>query len=797
MMSALVRDFRLALRSLLRAPRFFLTTAGMLALGLGVSVAMFSVLYGVALKSLPYPDADAVVNLRLQPVDRSQRATSSMTPQIALDVVRGVDGFAAASAYTPNGATYLGGDKPRPMDGPNVDANFFKVLGVAPHLGRTFDANDAASGERPIVLSWRLFQELGAGADVIGRVLRFDGYSARVIGVMPDDVRYPVESVMFWQPLDESALRASPWQFENASYVRAVARLAPGVSFDAVESQLTARMRSIGADDEREYRLFGERLLDSWVGSTADVLKALFVLSLIVLLIAAGNAAHLVLARGLKRLSELAVHQAIGAAPGVVRRRLMIETLIVGLAGTAAGLALAALVVRVALRFTDIGLPRGAEIAVEWPVVAFAAGIGLVAVLLVGIVPALRLSRASLNALLRTARNKDSGRGIAAQILPVASVALSLVAVVAALQLGRNLMALQHTDTGFSVERMLGVQLVRSADTAHAFGQQWLERLRALPGVEAAATTSIIPLQGRARYMNQVTVDGAAEPSPLPYVVQAVSPGYFSTMSVPLARGREFQDSDVAGSVAAAVISANAAKALFGDADPLGKRFRMHRFDGSPDPAEFTVVGVANDVRARALGEAGEPTVYVTYAQFPLEPVGAVVKTRIDPSSLLREAETTVYALDPNQGVIAASVLSEGLDAQLAAPRFFARSTGLFALLAFVLAVAGVAALLIFQIAGRRREFALRAALGATPAVLRATIVGQAARTGAIGLGIGLAIAAVVARLLSSVLVEGAGSLFSNAAIAAALMAVVLFLVALWQGNAAARVELNRTLREE
>ena len=797
MMHALLRDVRLALRSLLRAPRFTLTTAGMLALGIGVSVAMFSVLYGVALKSLPYPDADAVVNLRLQPIDRSQRASSSLTPQMALDVVRGADGLVAASAYLPNGATYLGADKPRPMDAPNVDPNFFKVLGIAPHLGRTFDSNDVAAGERPIVLSWRMFQELGASADVIGRVLRFDGYSGRVIGVMPDGLRYPVESVMFWQPMDESVLRANPAQFENASYVRAVARLAPGVSLDAIESQLTARMRAVGADDENAYRLFGERLLDSWVGSTADVLKALFALSLIVLLIAAGNAAHLVLARGLKRLSELAVHQAIGAAPGVVRRRLMIETLIVGLFGTAAGLALAAAVVRVALRFSDIGLPRGAEIGVEWPVVAFAAGIGLLAVLLVGIVPALRLSRASLNALLRTARNKDSGRGIAAQILPVVSVALSLVAVVAALQLGRNLIALQDTQTGFDGERLLGVQLTRSADTAHAFGQQWLERLRALPGVESAAATSIIPLQGRARYMNQVTVDGEAEPSPLPYVVQAVSPQYFSVLSIPLLRGREFLDTDVAGAVASAVISANAAKTLFADADPIGKRFRMHRFDGSTAPAEFTVVGVAQDVRARSLGEAGEPTVYVTYAQFPLEPVSAVVKTRIDPFSVLREAEATVYALDPNQGVIASSVVSEGLDAQLAAPRFFARSTGLFALLAFVLAVAGVAALLVFQIAGRRREFALRAALGAMPETLRRSVLVQATRMSAIGLGLGLGLAFFVARLLSSVLVEGAGSLLSNAAISASLMALVLFLVAWWQGNAAARVELNRTLREE
>jgi len=797
MMHALLRDGRLALRSLLRAPRFTITTSSMLALGIGVSVAMFSVLYGVVLKSPPYPQADAVLNVRLQPVDRSQPAVSSITPQVALDVVRGTEGFAATAAYVPNGATMFGADKPRPMDAPNVTPDFFKVLGVAPHLGRTFDASDQAHGERPIVLSWRLFQELGAHADVLGQVLRFDGYDGRVIGVMPDGVRYPVESVMFWQPLDESTLRANPGQFENASYVRAVGRMAPGMSLQSIESQLTTRMRAAGADDERRFRLFGEPLLDSWVGSTADVLKALFALSLIVLMIAAGNAAHLVLARGLKRLSELALHQAIGAAPGVLRRRLMIETLFIGMFGTLAGLALAATIVRVALRFSDIGLPRGAEIAVEWPVVAFAGGIGLVAVLLVGIVPAWQLSRASLNALLRTARNKDSGRGVAAQILPVASVALSLVAVVAALQLGRNLIALQSTDAGFDGSRLLGVQLVRSAESAHAFGEQWMARLRALPGVEAVATTSIIPLQGRARYVNQLTANGAAEPSPLPYTIQAVSPRYFSVMSIPLQRGREFLDTDQSGSEAAAVISANAARALYGASDPIGQRFRMHRFDGSADLVEFTVVGVANDVRARALGEAGEPTVYVTYAQFPLEPIGAVVKTHIDPSSVLREAEAAVYALDPNQGVISSSLLGEGIDAQLAAPRFFARTTGLFALLAFVLAVAGVAALLIFQIAGRRREFALRAALGATPAVLRSDVMSQATRMALTGLGLGLAIAYFVARLLSSVLVDGAGSLSSNAAIAALLMAVVLFLVAWWQGNAAARVDLNRSLRED
>lgn len=796
-MNGWLRDLRLALRSLLRAPRFALMTAGMLAVGIAVSVAMFSVLYGVALKSLPYPDADAVVNLRLQPVDGSQRASSSLTPQIALDVVRGSDTFAVASAYVPNGATWLGADKPRPVDAPNVDAHYFQVLGVAPHLGRGFDAQDRADGERPIVLSWRMFQELGGDAGVLGRVLRFDGFNGRVIGVMPDGVRHPVESVMFWQPLDETVLRANPAQFENASYVRAIGRLAPGASLEQAESQLTARMRTIGADDERGFRLFGEALLDSWVGSTADVLKMLFLLSLIVLLIAASNAAHLVLARGLKRLSELAVHQAIGAAPGVVRRRLLLETLIVGVLGTAVGIAIAAAVVHVALRFSDIGLPRGGEIAMEWPVIAFASAVGVLAVLMVGIVPAWRLSRASLNALLRAARSKHSGRGWVSQLLPVASVALSLVAVVGALQLGRNLVALQRTDAGFRSEGLLGVQLVRNADSAHAFGQQWLERLRALPGVEAAATTSIIPLQGRARYMNQLTLDGATEASPLPFTVQAVSPGYFQVLSIPLQRGREFQDSDRAGAVGAAVISANAARALFGDADPIGRGFRMHRFDGSSEQAAFTVVGVAADVRARALGEAGEATVYVTYAQFPLEPVSAVVRTRVDPASVLRAAEATVYALDANQGVVAASVLSAGFEAQLAAPRFFARSTGLFALLAFVLAVAGVAALLAFQIAGRRREYALRASLGASPSRLRRSVVTHTLSITTAGLALGLGIAVALARLLSSVLVDGSGSLMSNAGMAAALIALVLLLIACWQGNQVARADLADALRSE
>jgi putative ABC transport system permease protein len=818
LLEQLLRDIRYGGRALLHQPGFTLVALVTLALGIGATTAMFTVVAHVLLRPLGYRDADRLVVVQYQ---RSGTVAAANFLDFQSQS-RSFEGMGAAEWWSPNLSL---ADRPEELDGLRVTPEIFPLLGVAPLLGRTFTPEEASpGGPRVVILSYQLWHSHFAGdSSVIHRRLTIDGESHEVIGVMPPGfvfAPYWATGARLWTPLPLDQ-RATD---RTGASLRVFARLRPDVPLDAARREIAA----LAARLNQEYPGTNPGgtlipLKDLVVGDVREPLRALFAAVGLVLLIACTNVAHLQLLRAAARQREFALRGALGAARGRLLQQSLIESLLLSLAGGAAGLLLAWGGLRLLRRFGPTNLPRLDSIAIDPPIVAFVLAVSLGATLLFGLAPALTAAGADLHAPLKEGSRgtADSPRRRRFRALLVASeFALALMLLVGAGLVLRSFIARQRLDPGFRAEGVLSA-VVSLRGTAHAdparrggFYRDLLASVRALEGVTEASLINHLPLHGD-NWPFPYAIEGRAlaAPASAPRALfRIVQPGFFSALGIPLLAGRDFTDDDLSSRARVVIVNQAMARREWPGANPLGRRLSVD------DPAKgadwFTVIGVVGDSRqagwiSDVRGEMYFPHLaLLAPADLPgwqgslvsfLNPsrMTLVIHSRRDSGRLLGEIRAAVGRLDPGAPVSDVLTLKAAVAEQFAEPRFELSLFAGFALLALILAAVGIYGVMSYSVARRSHEIGIRLALGANRGDAFRLVVRQGMRLALAGSLAGLAGALILARYLRSMLFGVDPSDPLTLAGVTLLLALVALLAAAVPARRAARVNPLVALRSD
>ncbi len=768
-MSTLLQDLKCGLRMLAKNPGFTAVAVVTLALGIGASTAIFSAVNPILFEPLPYPDAGRIMMIW----DIFQGSPSDVTFHTYRELVQRSRSFDAIAVMEPWQPTMTGPAEPERLDGQSVTARYFRVLGVEPALGRDFQASDEQfHGPKVAILSDGLWRRrfLGDRA-IVGRQTTLDGDLYTVVGVMPrlfENVLAP--STEIWSPLQYdtrhiATLDTTEW----GHHLRMVGRLRPGVSGDQARRGLDAIAHTPVPEFPRarwaslKYGFILDSLQDDVTRGVKPALLAVLGAVMLVLVIACVNGTNLLLGRGGQRRGEFAMRGALGAGRMRMIRQLLTESLLLAGLGGVLAMEVADFGVRALVALSPPGLPRVGAIAVNGAVFAFALGITTVVGLAVGLIPALRASRADLHARLQQSSQRTAGGHQGTRrTLVVAEVALALVLLVSAGLLLRSLERLLAVDPGFDSSHLLTMQVQTSghqfddlraapgvgASTRHRFFAQALEAVRRVPGVKAAAFTSLLPLSDD----SQFGVYGTLFENGGGYNVfrYAVSPGYIQTMGIPLRRGRLLDEHDVAGTPQAVLISESLAKREFHGQDPIGKLVHL----GPTDRPWYTVVGVVGDVRQASLAESNLDAAYITTSQswFADEALSLVVCARGDAAALAPAIRKAIWSVDKDQPIIRVAIMDGLLAASAAERRFVLVLFEVFGVVALVLAAAGIYGVLSASVTERTHEIGIRSALGASRRSILAAVVRQGMTLTGLGVVIGLIGAVAASRALITLL---------------------------------------------
>lgn len=800
----LVQDLAVGWRALARRPGFAAAAVLVLALGLGASLAVFTVADHVALRPLPYRDAERVVTIfRTDPAAGEERGLAATGD--FLDWQETARAFSALGLAEPFGFDLTGDGPPEPLPALLVTGGWFAALGVEPLGGRLPTAEDfAAAGPAPVLISESLWRRrFGADPGLVGRTIELDGAPTPVIGVLPDGVAFP-EPVSVWAP---KLLRPGERDDQVADYRHAIGRLAPGVGLEQAQHDLD-RVAALSA--ERHPRthagrgLAAIRLPDVVLGPVRPALHLLLAAAGLLLAIACANVAGLLLARGGERQTELAVRGALGAGRGRLARQLLTESLLLAALGGAAGLGLAALATPLLVRLLPPDLPRAAEIALDGRVLAVGLALTLATGLVAGLAPALRLARPPLAAALHAGgrASEDPRRARVRQALVVAEIALALVLLVTSGLLMRSFERLLDNDLGFAHEGRLALQLFLwdrnpTAAARAARVDEISSRLAALPGVEEVGVVSALPFHPSAIDIEtEVRVEGRprrpGEGAPTAFATVA-SPGYFRALGIPLLSGRGFGVADRDGAPSVALVNRTLARRMFGGGDPRGERLAVGE-EGRLGTVE--IVGVVGDVRSKGFDSEPRPELYVPYAQARTGHVTFVVAAAGEAAPLLPLAQQAVWDVDPQQTISASATLADYVAGTIAERRFLLLLVASFSAVALLLAAVGTFALVSYSVAQRGHEMAIRRALGAPPRTLVASVLGQAARLGLPGVAVGLLLAATAGGALRPLLYQVAPSDPGTLVPVAALMLAVTLLGAWLPARRAAAADPATALRQ-
>ncbi len=755
------QDLAYALRRLRQAPAFTLVALATLALGIGANTAIYSLVNGVLLRPLPYPEPERLVSV--SQVWEGRRAVYS--PPNFLDVQAQSRSFAALAAHAEGEATLTGRGEPVSVPGAEVSATFFDVMGVHPLQGRFFlpGENDPARN-KVVVISHRLWSErFGADPAVIGTSLTLDRQPFTVVGVAPPGFDFPAERAL-WNPLAyDDNFRSG----RGAWYLRVVGRLGPGINV----AQASSEVATIAARLAKAYPDMNEGvggsvvgLQESLVGDTRPALLVLMGAVGLVLLIACVNVANLMLARVLSRETELAVRTALGAGRGRLVRQLLTESLLLGGLGGLLGLALASVLKDALLATQGPALPRSIDVPLDASVLTFAALLSVGTGLVFGLVPALVVARRATSQSLREgARGLLRGRGGRLRSgLIVGEIALAMVLVSGAGLLVRSFSQLSRVDPGFRPGQALTfrLSLPETAYPDDARRTQWvtrlLERLQGLPGVDAVGGVLALPLSG-SRWSFSFEVDGrprlpaAQQPS---LETRVATPGYFHALGLRVVRGRGFSEADGPGAPRVVLLSESAVKRHFPDQDPLGQRLTIGWDSSATPPTGGEIVGIVADVKEAGLGEPSPPQVYLPYAQKPIGALSFVVRSSVPPASLGPSVRRVVAELDPSLPVARLRTFDEIVARSVAEPRLNALLLGVFAAAALLLAALGIFGVVSYGVAQREREFGIRVALGADPGAVLRLVLRGAAGLSVLGVALGLLGTLGLSRFLAGLLFE-------------------------------------------
>jgi len=767
-LETVLQDVRYGTRVLRKNPGFSLLVVLTLALGIGANTAIFSVVYGVLLRPLPYAHGGQLVVLH-----QGARAQSGDIPFSYKELVDYREQSKALDAlveYHSMPFLLLGDDSAERVQTAVVSANFFDVLGVKPVLGRTFLASDeSSSADAVLVLSYQYWQShQGGDPNIVGKVFHMNNRPHTVIGVLPPVPQYPAENDVY-MPTSQCPFRSSQAFMANrkARMMTAFGRLKPAVALSTAQADLSiiaSRMESANPDVYPKADGYGIAVAPLQEDLTRRARTTLLVLlgaAGFVLLIACANVANLMLARLLKRERELAVRSALGATRARLARQLLTETVLLALSGGVLGLLLAyptlTLLVRFAARFTT----RASEVRIDGVVLAFTLGMSVLSGLVFGFAPALssreRVSNALKQGSGQTTSNRRRQRLRAG--LVVVQIAVSFILLIGAGLMIRSFEKLMSVDPGFSPERVLTLNLspnfsrYTKPEQFVALGDNILRSIRAVGGVESAALASSFPFNPLALTSGPGSVSFDIEGRPVssgdlqPHVdTTAVSPGYFETIRQPLLRGRTFSDHDDAKAVQVAIINQSMAFHRFATQDPLGKRIS---FDAGK--TWIMIAGVVGDAREYGLERAVGDEVYL-----PVDQSGfagsLVVRTTIDPLSMTSLLRKALHDVDPQLAVDQVETIERLQHESLASPRITTILLGIFAGLALVISASGIAGIMALTVSQRTRELGIRMALGQSKSSVVGMVVRQGLAVALAGTAMGLIGAMAFARLLSSLL---------------------------------------------
>ncbi len=771
-MEVVFQDLRFALRTLLKNRGFAIVAVLTLALGIGATTAIFSVVNAVLIRPLDYRDPDRlfIVNtvgsapgvgkIRLAPLD-------------FVDFRQRTRAFESMAAHTGTGFTLTGDGDPELVIGQLVTAEIFDVLGARPLLGRGFRAEENEAGrDRVLVLSHELWTRHFAGdSSVIGRTTTVNGFAYTIVGVMPAGFAYPNSTYALWSPL---ALRGTtpsgPPINRSAHYLQVLGRLRPGITEDAGRTEMEAIAAQLGAEYPETNGGFSAtitRLSDEVVGDVRGALRLLLGAVGFVLLIACANVTNLLLARATGRQREVAIRSALGATRARVIRQLFTENALVYLAGAGVGIFLATWALDVVKTFAPAGTPRIETTSIDIPVLLFALGATLVAAVTFGLAPAWQLARESVTDWLRAGQTGGATHRAQAlrSALTVGQIALCVVLLMGAGLALRSFARLRDVDRGFTTENLLTFSVIMPASRLpegaqiRAFQQSLLERFASDGSIEAVGSTTQLPLSGN-DMENSVTVDGvvAAEGGEPVAGVRGIAGDYFRAMGIPV-RGRGLDRTDRQASAPVVVVNETFARRYIPDGSPIGRRVRMG--DASSTDSWRTIVGVSADVRHRGLATDVRPEVYLPYVQLDDgfirdwgRGMAVVIRSVVDPATVTASARGHVKALDPTMPLYQVRTMEQLASDSVAEPRFRTLLLGAFGFLALALATVGIFGVMSYFVTQRTNEIGIRMALGARPGDVLGLILAHGARLTGLGIGIGIVGAVLLARWMQAMLFE-------------------------------------------
>jgi putative ABC transport system permease protein len=812
--SDLRQDVRYAWRALLRSPGFTTVAVLTLALGIGATTAIYTVVDAVLLRSLGVPDAEQLVVLREteRGADGPSVRVGTVGPANFFDWQEQSESFSSMSYFVQWPLNLTGDGEPQEAQVQLTSANFFSTLGVQPLLGRTFRPEEDDPGGEPLalgevaVLSYGLWKSrYGGDQGIVGRTIRLDGEPVTVVGVMGPDFRVLDQKPDLWMPLAITPGNRTTM----GRFMTAIGRLKPGVTHERVNAemdQIARRLEAAYPEFNTNSRVWIMPLREDVVGEVRPALLVLLGAVAMLLLIACTNVANLLLGRASARRQEIAVRLSLGATRGRVVRQLLTESVVLSLVGGTLGLAAAAVGTRALVRSLpeSAQLPRLDMVSLDGRLLAFALGVTLLTGVLFGLAPALAASRAGLQGTLRDASRGTTGGTGAVRLrntLVVAEVGLALMLLVGAGLLLRSFQNLQAVDSGMRAEGVLALRMNLSSEAysgegaVQGFMQRLVPALKGLPGVQAVGSIQFLPLTGA---KSGTTAWRADRPKPGPDQekgadIRAVGGDYFQAQGVRLLRGRAFDERDHAESAPTVVINEALAREQFPGEDPVGKRL-VFDWDGDN---EAEIVGVVDDVHEMTLTDAPSPAFYRPLAQFPDGNLNVLVRTTGDPMALAGAVRAEVKALDPNLPVASVRTMESVVADATARSRLSSYLLAGFAAIALLLAAIGLYGIISYGVAQRRGEIGVRVALGADRGSILGLIVRQGMGLTAVGLAVGLVGAFALTRLLRSLLF-GVGAADPVTFFAVPLLLAAVALVASYlPADRAARTDPATALRTQ
>ena len=810
-------DLRFSLRTLRRNPAFSAAAIVVLALGIGANTAIFSVVNAVLLRPLPFEDPSRIMQVWHVPPPKSFPGLTrfAVSPANYLDWHSQSSSFEQMAAYGFRAFTVGGTERPEAVQAGAVASDFFPLLRVQPLLGRTFTPDEDRPGQGHVVLLghnfWR--DHFASDPNTVGRSMVIDGETYSVVGVMPPTFQFP-NWAKIWVPLAWSnEIRAVRG---NHNY-GVIARLKKGVDIHQAQAELSAistRLEQLYPEDDKGWGAVILPLREELVGDVRPALLVLLGAVAFVLLIACANVANLVLAKTLMRRKEIAIRTALGASRLIVLRQILAETVLLSVVGGVLGLFLARFGITLIVKVLGNRIPPFMQITLDVPVLAFALSLSVVAGVLTGLIPSVRFTKADVNEALKQGQSRgasDARGGGTRRLLVVSEVALSLVLLIGAGLMIRSLWELRKVQPGFDPHNLLTMTVPLPANRFPSpageihFFEDALNRIRALPGIDSAGVIDTLPLNGEGGSNQPFTIEGRPAPpmSEQPEVdVRVISPGYLRAMHIPILRGRDLTDSDIAGKPGAVLISDSLARRFWHNEDPIGKHLTLTFLPS----ISREVVGIVGDTKLESLDQTRPVAViYHPLAQLtapPSEPwrsfpMSFTVRTNSDPMNSVSAVTGTIQQVAPDLPVVDVMSMKEVIAQSVSPQRFNMLLLASFAGLALILAAVGIYSVLSYTVRRRVREIGIRMALGASDSDVVRMVLTDGLKPILLGLALGLAAGLALSRVVSSLIFGVRATDPLTFAAVALLLLLVGIIATIVPAYRATRIEPVRILREE